>query len=112
VAAALLTVVLLAPMAIERAGWVGEQEEKSDATLAALHAEGSDVDGALALALQRGGRIYAGLPHTYAAAFLLGYMPVYGLSALKLVPTLGFSYNESVFVADSMANFAEARPSH
>jgi hypothetical protein len=110
VAAGILTLALLAPMVVERVRWFNWHEGQSRETLEAVNAEMSSLDSAISLAERRGGRVYAGLPSTWANAFKVGYTTVSAFLVRRAVPAVSFAYNASVFPADVMAHFDETKP--
>jgi hypothetical protein len=110
VAALILTAALLAPMAVERVRWFNWHEGQSRETLAAVTADMDSLDAAISLAKRRGGRVYSGLPSTWANAFKVGYTTVPALLVMRVTPVLSFPYNASVFPADVMVHFDETKP--
>jgi hypothetical protein len=110
VAAGILTAVLLTPMAMERVKWIDWHEGQGWETIAALNSDGGSMDQAIWLAKRRGGRVYAGMPSTWALAFQLGYTPVSAFLVLRLAPAVSFAYNASVFPVDVMSHFDELKP--
>jgi hypothetical protein len=108
--AAILTVVALTPMAIERVQWVNFHEAQGWATVAAVNTAAPAFDQVTALASQRGGRVYAGLPTNWGYAFKTGATPVYTFLIMRLLPAVSFAYNASVFPSDVMTSFDELKP--
>jgi hypothetical protein len=112
IAAVVVTLALLAPLAVERLQWWHAQEAADLTTVAALKSDGADLERALTLTAQRGGRAYAGFPNTYAPNFMLGSAPVYAFMVQRLIPSVSYAYNASTFASDSMVSFTERRPEH
>jgi hypothetical protein len=110
IAAGIVTVVLMAPMANERVRWINWHEGQGWETVTAVNQQISSLDAAIGLAKDRGGRVYAGMPSTWAAAFKIGYTPMYAFLVMRLAPAVSFAYNSSVFPADVMFHFDETKP--
>ena len=109
-AALILTALLLAPMAIERVHFIEWHEGQSAETLAAYNANGPALNQAISMAIERGGRVYAGLPTTWGPAFRIAATPVSAFIVMRLAPTVSFAYNTSVFPVDVMEGFDELNP--
>jgi len=110
VAACVVTAMLVTPMAIERVKYLNGHEEQGWKTLAAVKMQGPSLDHAISLALERGGRVYAGIPSTWENKFTVGSTPVSTFIILRLAPAVSFAYNSSVFPVDAMNQFDEWNP--
>ncbi|HTP32683.1 MAG TPA: hypothetical protein VMJ75_10945 [Candidatus Acidoferrales bacterium] len=110
-AAAGLTAVLLAPLAMERLNWVNSHMELEQGTFASIQRYGSSLDQAIALAKQRGGRVFAGLRGTWGPRFALGRTPVYAFLTTGLTPTITDAYNQTALTSDLIGHFNQTRAS-
>ena len=108
--AAFVTVVVIGPMLGERAKFLSWHEGQGWETVDAVKKELPQLNQAISLALERGGRVYAGGPKTWESAFRVGYTPVSTFLILRLAPAVSFAYNTSVFAADAMYDFDELKP--
>ncbi|HJZ95145.1 MAG TPA: hypothetical protein VKE70_01480 [Candidatus Solibacter sp.] len=109
-AALIVTAVLLAPMVVERMRFIEWHEGQSAETLAAYNTNGAALERAISMAIERGGRVYAGLPNTWGPAFRIAATPVSAFITLRLAPSVSFAYNTSVFPVDVMERFDETNP--
>jgi len=109
-AAVVATALLLAPMIVERVTFMNWHEGQGWETLAKVREELPTLNQAISLALERGGRVYAGSPATWENAFRIGYTPVSTFTIMRLAPAVSFAYNTSVFPADAMSHFNELKP--
>jgi hypothetical protein len=105
--ALIVTGVLLAPMVMERMHFIQWHEGQSAETLAAYNTNGPALERAISMAIERGGRVYAGLPNTWGGAFRIAATPVSAFITLRLAPGVSFAYNTSVFPVDVMEGFDE-----
>jgi hypothetical protein len=109
-AAIVITAILLAPMVWEREQYISRHKRQGRETTMAVMAASREMDQTVALAMQRGGRVYAGMANTWGGLFTLGWTPMSALLVQRLVPAVTFAYNSSVFPADLMAHFDELNP--
>ena len=109
-AAVAATALLLFPMVRERAAYLAGNATQGEANLAAYRAAKPSLDAALAAAEERGGRVYAGLPIGWGAAFKVGDVPVDGILSTAQVPGVGFPYDSMALPGDLMARFDAANP--
>jgi hypothetical protein len=109
-AAAALTLVLLAPMVVERAAFVETHTDQGRVTAAAVATEGHTLDEAIAAAKQRGGRVFAGLPGKWGTQFTLGRTPVYAFLMTSLTPGISSGYNVNALPSDLIPNFDQGKP--
>jgi hypothetical protein len=106
------TVVALLPAALERTSYLAGWKENLERDVAGLAADGRDLNGALDLLKQRGGRAYAGLPAGWGPDFYVGGTPVYAFLSTAQVPAVSFPYNASALPTDIMLRFNERDPAH
>ena len=111
-AAAGVTALLLFPLVAERARYVDNYMTHCRDNLQAVQAEESDVDAAIGLVRQRGGRAYAGLSTTWGAAFQVGFTPLYSFLSTAQVPAVSFLYNSTALPSDIMMRFDELNAAH
>src|SRR5215467_9181165 len=109
-AAVALTLVLLAPMVVERAAFVETHTEQGRVTAAAVATEGHTLDEAIAVAKQRGGRVFAGLPGKWGTQFTLGRTPVYAFLVTSLTPGISTGYNVNALPSDLIPRFDQQNP--
>jgi hypothetical protein len=110
-AAIALTGVLLTPLVIERLKWVDSHMELEQGTFAAVQRDGPTLDRAIALARQRGGRVFAGLRDTWGPRFALGRTPVYAFLTTGLTPTITDAYNQTALPSDLIGRFNQSKAS-
>ncbi|HKA01507.1 MAG TPA: hypothetical protein VKE70_33575, partial [Candidatus Solibacter sp.] len=108
-AAVVFTIVILAPLAIERVQWVDRHTDLERPTYAAVQRDGPLLDGVMAAARQRGGRVFAGLRDTWGPRFTLGITPVYAFLTINLVPTITDAYNQTALPSDVIQKFNQTR---
>ena len=84
--------LILCPAIQERRTYLAQNATWRNETRAAFTVDGPNIEAALAIAKQRGGRAYAGLPLTYGAAFRIGSVPVYSLFPPRQIPCVGYLY--------------------
>jgi hypothetical protein len=112
VAAALATAVLLLPAVWERKATLANWRENLERDVEGLRREGADLDRALALVKQRGGRAYAGLQSNWGPNFYVGGTPVAAFLSTAQVPAVSFPFNASALPTDIMLRFDERNPAH
>jgi hypothetical protein len=110
-AAAALTGLLLAPLVMERMKWVDSHMDLERGTFAAVRRDGPTLDRAIALARERGGRVFAGLRDTWGPRFALGRTPVYAFLTTSLTPTITDAYNQTALPSDLIGRFNQSRAS-
>jgi hypothetical protein len=108
--ALMVTALLLAPMVVERVHFIQWHEGQSAETLAAYNTNGPALERAISMAIERGGRVYAGMPNTWAPAFRVAATPVSAFIVMRIAPAVSFAYNTSVFPVDVMEGFDELNP--
>lgn len=110
VALLLGTILFLAPAIQQWRTYLGENALYMATARAAFARESADIEAALALAKQRGGRVYAGLPATWGPSFNVGEVPVFALLPVRGIPNIGIPY--IVLQADSLRvyGFRETEP--
>jgi hypothetical protein len=111
VSSVVLTLLLLAPMAIERVDWIERHTDMERPTYADVQREGPALEQAIATAKQRGGRVFAGLRGTWGPRFLLGAAPVYEFLTTSLTPTITDAYNQTALPSDLIGRFDQSRAS-
>jgi hypothetical protein len=82
----------LSPAIQERRTYLQQNFTWAAETRAAFEADGPAIQAACSLAKSRGGRVFAGLPFTWGAAFRIGQVPVYALFPVRQIPSVGFYY--------------------
>jgi hypothetical protein len=112
IAAAIVTALLLAPMVLERAEFVKLHFDRSEQTAQAMTQEGPALEQAIALAHQRGGRVYAGFLNAWGGNFTVGATDVASFLVRSLTPAVSHAYNNSVLTADVMGRFDDMNPAH
>jgi hypothetical protein len=110
-AAVALTAGLLAVPVVERVKWIDSHTELEEVTAAKIRSDGSTLDRAIALARQRGGRVFAGLRGTWGPRFALGRSPVYEFLTLSLTPTITDAYNQTALPSDLIGRFNQFKAS-
>jgi hypothetical protein len=106
-AAAVLTGLLLFPLAMERGQYLMDYASQARMNVEAVAAEQSNLSAALALVKQRGGRVYSGLSTTWGAAFEVGFTPLYSFLSTNQIPAVSFGYNATALPSDIMQRFDE-----
>jgi hypothetical protein len=109
-AAVAVTLVLVVPMVMERATFVETHTSQGQETFTAVQRDGHILDQVIALAQQRGGRVFAGLPDTWGKRLTLGRTPVYAFLMTSLTPTLSNAYNQTALPSDLIPHFNQSRP--
>jgi len=116
--AAIATAVLVAaPLAAERTGYLLHNAELVREGAAGWEAERGDVEAALALAREdRLGRTYAGLGKPggppWGGAFMVGWAPVYSFLPIREIDALGYLHHMWSLNADLHAVFDERKREH
>ncbi|MBS1854265.1 MAG: hypothetical protein JST11_02785 [Acidobacteria bacterium] len=104
-ASAALTLVLLFPLAQERAAFLSAHTEQGWATYNAVQETGGTLEQAIGAAAARGGRVFAGLPQTWGSRLVLGRTPVFAFLMTHMVPSLDVYYNVSALPSDLVPKF-------
>lgn len=112
IAAVLATAILLTPAVLERARYLASWKENVARDAAGITAEGKDLDAAIAVLKQRGGRAYAGLQAGWGPQFYVGGTPVAAFLSTAQVPAVSFPFNASALPTDIMLRFDERDPAH
>ncbi|HLK62042.1 MAG TPA: hypothetical protein VKU19_01285 [Bryobacteraceae bacterium] len=110
--AALLTALLLYPMAKDR--WLNLNNDGTwgRRNLQAYDAERSSLDAALRLVKDRGGRTYPGLAAGWGGTFKIGDVPFHGFLSTAQIPTVSFLYHSMALTSDVMVRFNDQSPDH
>jgi hypothetical protein len=110
---ALLAIGLfLSPAIQERRIYLAQNATWAAETRAAFKTDGPAIEGALAIAKQRGGRAYAGMPATWGGTFRIGGVPVYSLFPPRQIPCVGYLYIGFLPRNWSMYDFNDQRPAN
>lgn len=88
----MLTLLILALPIQERRTYLEDNANWGMANLRAYESERADLEKALALAKQRGGRVFAGMPNSWGAQFRVGQTPVYSFFPTCGIPAIGYMY--------------------
>ncbi|HEY1494589.1 MAG TPA: YfhO family protein, partial [Candidatus Solibacter sp.] len=112
IVAIVATAILLAPAVVERANYLASWKENLNRDVAGIAAEGKDLDAAIAVLKQRGGRAYAGLQSGWGPQFYVGGTPVAAFLSTAQVPAVSFPFNASALPTDIMLRFDERDPAH
>jgi len=108
---ALLAIGLfLSPAIQERRTYLAQNATWAAETRAAFKTDGPAIEGALAIAKQRGGRAYAGMPATWGGTFRIGGVPVYSLFPPRQISCVGYLYIGFLPRNWSMYDFNDQRP--
>ena len=112
--AAAVTILVLAPLALERAAYLRWNASLVRESAAGYAKEGPDLERAIQVAGQdRLGRAYAGLggPGTpWGGTFLVGWVPVYAWFPFREIDALGYLYHMASLNADLHDSFDERSP--
>jgi uncharacterized membrane protein YfhO len=111
-AAVVVTFALLYPMVRERSAYLANNRTWGEQSLHAVAAEQRDIDGVIAAAKARGGRVYAGLGANWGARFLIGSVPVYAFLGPAHVPAVSYLYHAMSLPGDLMVRFNDQNPAH
>jgi hypothetical protein len=103
--------VMLSPAIQERRTYLEQNAKWRSTTRAAFTVDGPNIEAALTIAKERGGRAYAGLPLTYGAAFRIGSVPIYSLFPPRQIPCIGYLYIGFLPRNMEMYSFNERVPS-
>ena len=106
-AAAALTLVLLYPMARERAHFLANNAAWGKRSLEAYAANRTSIEAAIANVRERGGRVYPGLAAQWGGKFKIGDVPFYGFLTTAHVPAVAFLYHSMALTGDVMVRFNE-----
>jgi hypothetical protein len=110
--AVLVTAILLFPMVRERATYLLNNRQWGYESLAAYEADQTAIDGAIAVARDRGGRAYAGLAAAWGSKFRIGAPQVYAYLSVARVPALSFMYHSMSLSSETMTRFNEFSRAH
>lgn len=111
-AAILATGAMLYPMARERATYLSNNSTWGRTSLAIYEANKGAIDAAIAMAKERGGRVYTGLPATWGGKFKVGDPPFYAYVSMAQVPALSFMYHSMSLPSEIMTRLNEFNPDH
>ena len=103
--AALVTMILVFPMLRERWQYLADNRSLGYSSLAAYEANKPAVDHAIAVARERGGRVYAGPTEGWGKEFKVGGPPVYAYLNEAGVPEVSFLYHSMSLPSDIMRRF-------
>jgi len=110
--AAIVTAAILFPAAREREIIVRSLADQGRETQRGIRNEGAAMQQAVALGLQRGGRLYAGQGDGWGAQFTLGRTPVASYLMADLVPAVSGLFNGTSLVNDLIPRIDETNPAH
>ena len=108
--AALVIIILLFPMLREREQYLADNRTLGYSSLAAYEATKPTVDHAIAIARERGGRVYAGPSDGWGTAFKIGGPPVYAYLNEARVPEVSFLYHSMSLPSDLTPRFDVTNP--
>jgi len=111
-AAAVATLLLLIPMAMERAQNLTNNATWGEKSLAAYASERQALEATIASARERGGRAYSGLAAGWGGRFKIGDVPFYAFFSEANVPAVAFLYHSMALTSDIMVRFNEWNPAH
>ena len=109
---ALLLAVALYPALADRWKNLSQDATWGRTNLAAYDAAKDSIDAAIAIARQRGGRVYPGLAATWGGKFKVGDVPFHGFLSRAQVPAVAFLYHSMALTSDLMVRFNEGNPNH
>jgi hypothetical protein len=109
-ASAALTLLLLFPLAQERATYIATHTEQGWDTYNTVQKSGGTLEQAIAAAAGRGGRVFAGLPQTWGSRLVMGRTPVFAFLMTHMVPSLDVFYNVSALPSDLVPKFDQNHP--
>ena len=112
VAALLGTIVILAPMLVERSRYLAIDE--SSATLVRIAVDGDRpvIDATISELTRTGGRTYAGSGLSWGARFQTANIPFFAFLYLAHVPQASVSYHPAALTFDLLPVFDERNPAH
>jgi hypothetical protein len=108
--AAMVIMILLFPMVRERERYLADDRTRGYASLMAYEANRPAIDGAIAIARDRGGRAFAGIPAGWGGDFKLGGPPFYFYLSEARVPALSFVFHAMSLPSEIMTRFDETSP--
>lgn len=104
--------VLLFPMFRERGAYLENNRALGYKSLAAYDANKTSIDAAIAIARDRGGRAYAGLPAAWGGKFRIGEPPFHSFLSVARVPALSLMYHSMSLTSETMTRFNESSSAH
>jgi len=104
--------VLLLPMAWERANNLTDSANRGETSLAAYTAAKPDLEAAMAKVAELGGRTYAGFADGWGAKIQVRNMPAYTLRSIGRNPNVGFTAHAMSLAGDIMVRFDQANAAH
>ncbi len=111
-AAVIVTAVMLYPAARERSLYLSNNAAWGARSLEAHREAEPSLDGAIAMARDRGGRVYPGLAAGWGGKFKVGDVPFYASLSEASVPAVAFLYHSMALTSDIMVRFNEWNPAH
>lgn len=112
-AAAAATLLLLFPMARERAVLFSDNAAQGASNLSLWDAARPGVDTMLAAARRNGGRAYAGLGGAnWGGNFKIGVVPFYDALYVHHIPAVSFIFSNLALPSDIMMRFDDRNPDH
>lgn len=111
-AAAVATVILLAPLVKDRAVNLSNNATWGKKNLESYAAEKAALDATIATAKERGGRVYPGLAAQWGGKFKIGDVPFYAFLSEASVPAVAFLYHSMALTSDIMVRFNQWNPAH
>jgi hypothetical protein len=108
-AAILATLLVLAPLLVERGRYLAGNQAVGNLDLADADAGQGAVDAAIADVQQPGGRVYAGSGLTWGPRFTVGRVPFFAYLNTNLVPQASTSYHILALTSEIMPLFDESR---
>ena len=104
--------VLLAPAIRERSAYLGNNDKWGRDNLAAYAGGAPAVDATITHVLERGGRVYTGVPNGWGGQNKVGSVPFFAFLSVRQVPAIAYLYHAMALTAENQPEFNEWNPAH
>ena len=108
----LVAFLAIAPAIADRLQFVKTGESWGRETIALTDLERADIDAAVALCKQRGGRAWSGSAGGWGKDFGVKWTPFHAFLSMKRVPQVSFLFHAMALTSDVMVRFDESNPAH
>lgn len=109
---ALVVLLALAPALVERGAFIRTGERWGLETIAMTDLERGDIDAAVALCRERGGRAWSGSAGGWGKDFGVKWTPMHAFLSRGRVPQVSFLFHAMALTSDVMVRFDETNPAH
>ncbi|HJZ97371.1 MAG TPA: hypothetical protein VKE70_12755, partial [Candidatus Solibacter sp.] len=104
--------VMLAPAIRERSAYLARNEAWGHNNLVAYAGGAPALDATIGRVLERGGRVYTGVPSGWGGQNKIGAVPFFAFLSVRQVPAIAYLYHAMALTAENQPEFNELSPAH